>query len=391
MPVIKSIQFRKILNSQVQLTNEFIIILSDGTSGIGSSPQGETISIYEDHGCQAEPASIISDIQAHIMILREVNQVSFDNFLQTKIIHYGRNNCYALSEAFFNACGKTHAPAGLLNQTTTKLVAPRLCLNLLNGGSHAYTNPVLSDFSEYILVARNSNIQETIGAHNEIQRMVKEQLRKRPKKTVNGHLVSTFSTADNRECLEFVLQIRGLLGYDHEFDLWIDASAGDLWKKNEYRFSLTNKKHYSNEQLIEYWIDLISQYNVRYIEDPFHETDFNSWRDLAAKGYGSLVIGDNLYSSSPDRIENGAKQKLTHGVLIKPNQAGTVTEVCNAIKVAQRYSQEVITSHRSISTESTFLSLLTCAFGVHLIKIGPLVTDFSAIMRLNEIIRLTGT
>jgi enolase len=76
-------------------------------------------------------------------------------------------------------------------------------------------------------------------------------------------------------------------------------------------------------------------------------------------------------------------------VVIKPNQAGTVTAVRRAIETAQRNKQIIITSHRSISTESTFLSLLTCIYDVKYIKIGPLMTDYSSVVRLNEIIRLT--
>jgi enolase len=101
------------------------------------------------------------------------------------------------------------------------------------------------------------------------------------------------------------------------------------------------------------------------------------------------VIGDNFYSSDAARIEEGAAKRYAHGAIIKPNQAGTVTGVRKAIEAAQRSGQIVITSHRSISTESTFLSTLTCMYGVKYIKIGPLMTDYSSVVRLNEIIRLT--
>ena len=75
--------------------------------------------------------------------------------------------------------------------------------------------------------------------------------------------------------------------------------------------------------------------------------------------------------------------------MIKPIQAGTVTAVARALRAARDSGQLAITSHRSISTESTFLSLLTCVLGAEVIKIGPLATDFSSVVRLNELIRLT--
>ena len=101
------------------------------------------------------------------------------------------------------------------------------------------------------------------------------------------------------------------------------------------------------------------------------------------------MIGDNYYSSDAARIEAGARKQHTHAVIIKPNQAGTVTGIRRAVEAAQLAGQIVITSHRSISTEETFISALTCMYGVQYIKIGPLVTDYSSIVRLNEIIRLT--
>jgi enolase len=134
---------------------------------------------------------------------------------------------------------------------------------------------------------------------------------------------------------------------------------------------------------------VIKQYNLRFLEDPFQEEDFQSWHHLTSAQSSCFVIGDNLYSSDAGRIREGAVKKLAHGAVIKPNQAGTVSAVQSAIETCQQNNHFIITSHRSISTESTFLSLLTCINGAEYIKIGPLLTDYSSVIRLNEIIRLT--
>ena len=390
MPIIQSIWCRQVLNSHVQFTNEFVVSLADGATGVGASPQGETISRYEDKEFVVDPIGIISEIQARGLTGRPVSQTEFDTYLLQNVARFGRNNIYALSEALFNASSITSSLFELLGRPPTKLNAPRLCMNVLNGGMHAYTNPVLSDYTEYILVAHSNDIAQTIGAHNEIQRVVKERLSKHTKTIVNGHPVSRFATADNRECVDFLLGVCESLGYANSFDLWIDASAGDLWTDSGYRLALTSNALYTGEQYRNYWQNLIHQYGVRFVEDPFREDDYENWHCLTTGQRESLVIGDNFYSSNPVRIEEGARRGFAHGVLVKPNQAGTVTEVCRAIEAAQRCGQVVVTSHRSISTESTFLSMLTCMFGVEYIKIGPLVTDYSSVMRLNEIIRMTG-
>ncbi|MFN2176069.1 MAG: enolase, partial [Anaerolineales bacterium] len=137
------------------------------------------------------------------------------------------------------------------------------------------------------------------------------------------------------------------------------------------------------------WKDIIDNYELRILEDPFHEQDMENWFQLTNSQNKCRVIGDNFYSSDFKRIEEGAAKKYSDGVIIKPNQAGTVTSVEKAIETAKTSGQEIITSHRSISTESTFLSTLTCKNNVEYIKIGPLMTDYSSIVRLNEIIRYT--
>jgi enolase len=389
MQTIKSLAYRRVLNSHVAFTNEFIITLADGSTGVGSSPQGETISIYEDKKVSIETATIIQQIERDGYLGRPLTQEDFDDYLQQRVSLFGRNNAYGLSLAFFNAAGASRSVFELFNQSTARLSSPCICCNILNGGWHAYTNPVLSDFSEYMLVSKSNNIAEVIGQHNEIQRAVQEKLISQTKTVVSGNVVNRFATADNRECIEFLLNVRDKLGLANAFDLMIDASAGDLWTNAGYRLAITDSSVRSSEAFYEYWMDLIKQYDLRFLEDPFREADPETWQRLTTSQQTCYVIGDNFYSSDARRLEEGAAASRTHGIVVKPNQAGTVSAVRRTIEVAQITNQIIITSHRSISTESTFLSTLTCLYGVKYIKIGPLMTDYSSVVRLNEIIRLT--
>ena len=389
MSVIKSIVCRKVLNSHVLFTNEFIVEFEDGSTGIGASPQGETISIYEDKKVSIDSDAIIARIKKDGVLGSELDQSEFDKYLQSQISYFGRNNAYGLSEAFFNAEAKTKSVFELFGKPKDKLSAPRISLNILNGGWHAYTNPVLSDFSEFMLVAKSNDVLEVVAEHNEIQRVVREKQLTQTKAVVSGNPVNCFSTRDNREVIDFLLKIVSDLGYSDKYELMIDASAGDLWKDDAYRLEITDGKAYSSDEFIAYWMDLIKNYKLRFLEDPFHEKDLASWRTLNTSQNDSYVIGDNLYSSDESRIMEGANKQYANGAVIKPNQAGTVTAICSSLKAALKTDQIAITSHRSISTESTFISLLTCMLGAQYIKIGPLLTDYSAIVRLNEIIRLT--
>jgi enolase len=387
---IRSINWRRILNSHLGFTNEFVIEMENGNIGIGASPQGETIGIYEDKSTRSDTWKIIEEIQQDRLMDKALTQSDFDGFLKLKTKQFGRNNCWALSLAFFNAMH--FPPSGFWAKQGVKTGAkfPRLCLNILNGGHHAYTNPVLSDFSEYLVVPKHDNVHKVMVDHAEIQREVREGLARCERVVVNQNPVHRFKSIENKECIVFLLGVLEHLRLSRDYDIMIDASAGDLWTGDGYKFSVTDGSFRKTAELQKYWMDLIHEYGIGILEDPFQEHDYEGWKMLVRDQSGCKIIGDNLYSSDADRIEEGSRQGYTHGTLVKPNQAGTVSAVQRAIDVSQKFGQLVITSHRSISTESTFLAPLTVLGGVGYMKIGPLYTDYSSILRLNELIRLTG-
>ncbi len=383
---IEAVGHRTIFNSHAEPTTEYSIWLRDGSVGRGASPHGETIGIYEDKGRLVDAAEVVAELRGDAALQAPFDQGSFDRLLGERIAPvYGKNTCYALSLAFFNACKEASGPA-VAGASAGK---PRLCCNILNGGWHAYTNPVLSNFPEYLLVARSDDVHEVIGSHAEIQRAVQEALAKRDKITIGGNPVTCFATPDDRECVEFLLDVCGRLGLSDDFELMIDASAGDLWRDDGYHLELTDGTERTSEEMAAFWLDLLHEYPLRLLEDPFRETDTDAWARLVSAQSTCRIIGDNFYSSDAARIRDGAARRLSHGVIIKPNQAGTVSATRRAIETAQEAGQLVITSHRSVSTESCLLSELTCAYGVDLIKIGPLFTDYSSVLRLNQIVRFT--
>ena len=388
---VRAIRCRKILNSHVAFTNEFSIELGSGEVGVGASPQGETISIYEDRAVSASPAQIIETIARDHCLAVPMDQARFDMYLEGKIPVFGRNNAFALSLAFYDAVKKLSVEPSTGTQGNGRPALPRICLNILNGGSYAYTNPVLSDFPEYLLVSKGSDIEAIIEDHRNIQEKVRKRLSSAGKTVVNGNMVSMFGATDNRSCIEMLLDIVESLELGAAYDLMIDASAGDLWSDGGYRFSVTDNSARKSEEMCDYWLGLIADFRIKYLEDPFHEEDFGSWKRLASEQGTCSIIGDNLYSSDVHRIRNGAVNGYTHGAIIKPNQAGTVTATIRAIREARNNDQTVITSHRSISTESLFLSTITHMFCADGIKIGPLFTDYSSVIRLNELMRLQGS
>jgi enolase len=229
-----------------------------------------------------------------------------------------------------------------------------------------------------------------LNDHESIDRKVKEKLARKGKIYINQNLVSKSDHGDNRDWFDFLQAILAELGLESDYDLMIDASGGDLWTGKEYRFNITDDSAMSEEEMCDYWNGIIKDHNLRILEDPFHETDFESWQTLTNNQTKCKVVGDNLYSGDPERIAEGIGKKYTHGIILKPNQTGTVSNTIKAINLVQQSGHTLIMSHRSISTESTFLAHMSSKFNAEYIKNGPILTDYSSIIRLNEFIRITG-
>lgn len=387
---INSVHYRRILNSHGDFTNEFIIFLKDGSIGRGASPKGESISIYEDTHIDISPKKIIDELKKDGVFDRALDQEAFDIYLEEKMGLFGRNNSYALSLAFYDAHEHFMQVATVENRNIDSLHIPKMSLNILNGGNHAYTNPVESEFQEYMLIAKKNDLLAVINDHDLIQKRVKEKLAKRDKIYVNNNLVNKSEHGDSRDWFDFLQVILRELGIESDYDQMIDASAGDLWTGKGYEFAITDHSLKTNEEMCTYWLDVIKNYNLTILEDPFHETDFESWQTLTGTQSKCRIVGDNLYSGDADRIAEGIKKGYAHGVILKPNQAGNVTNTIKAIKLVQKHKQTLITSHRSISTESTFLAHISNRYNAEYIKIGPIQTDYSSVLRINEFIRLTG-
>jgi len=386
----KSVHYRRILNSHGEFTNEFIIVLNNGSIGRGASPKGETISIYEDKHIDISPKKIIDVLKKDRVFYEPLNQEDWDSYLEEKIGFFGRNNSYALSLAFYDANEHFMQTDTIENGKIQNNHIPKLCINILNGGNHAYTNPVQSEFSEFLLVAKTNNLISFLNDHELIQSRVKDKLAKMDKIYINKNLVHKSEHGDNRDWFDFLLTTLKELGLEKDYDLMIDASGGDLWTGKEYRFNITNDISMTSEEMCTYWFDLIKDYDLKILEDPFHETDFESWHNLTNYQNRCKIVGDNLYSGDPKRIAQGIDKKYTHGIILKPNQAGTVSNTIKAINLVQQDNHLLIMSHRSISTEYTFLAHISNKYNAEYIKNGPILTDYSSIIRLNEFIRLSG-
>jgi len=123
--------------------------------------------------------------------------------------------------------------------------------------------------------------------------------------------------------------------------------------------------------LLEYYKQLNSQYRLAILEDPYHEDAWDSWRELTALlGDQMTILGDDLLVTNPKRLEKAINEKSCNGILVKPNQIGTVTETIKVVKQARDAGWKVATSHRSGETNDSFIADFAVGVGSDYTKFG---------------------
>lgn len=391
---IAEISSRTVLNSRAQPTSEFLVTLDNGVSGRGSAPEGETRSRAERFPLKTSPENVISSLVGEGGDLRRASdQRSVDYVLREYQDELGPDTILGISVGYLNASARTReAPPYVMLRSIAGLDGPvaaglpTLLLNILNGGAHARTNPILSDFPEYLLVPRSSQLKDYLAPFREIQQHVRRELGRMSVVDNDGSPVHVSPRSDNRVWIEFLLDILEDLRLTSDFDVMIDASANDFESDGLYRFSRTDGRVFDRDQFVEYWLALSSDYPMVLIEDPFAEDDFGAWMRLQEELRGSTLVGDNLCSTDASKIRHAADEHMIGAVLIKPNQAGTVTETVAAVTAAVECGVAPIPSHRSVETDIPWLADICYAFEVQHAKLG-LLSDFETVEKVNRLLR----
>ena len=249
----------------------------------------------------------------------------------------------------------------IANRAGTKPSAPRLYMNVMNGGVHAdFKLP----FQEYILVVEGKT-SEAFPIAQEAFSKIGERLGANTPMGDEGGYAPTFDTLD----APFEL----LTDITREFpdtSIAIDAAANELYRDGKYHLL---DKVYTAELLFQIYEDLASRFPIHSIEDPFAETAPDDFAHLTeAIGKKVMIIGDDLTVTDPTRIREAASRKEINAVLIKPNQIGTVREALKAVQETYAAGFAVVASHRSGETHDTFIADFAYAVGAHGIKAGGL-------------------
>ncbi|WP_308252931.1 enolase C-terminal domain-like protein, partial [Pseudonocardia sp. ICBG601] len=145
-------------------------------------------------------------------------------------------------------------------------------------------------------------------------------------------------------------------------------------------------------KLSEVWAELVAAYPLVSIEDPLDENDWDGWVALTESiGDKVQLVGDDLFVTNPERLEDGIARGAANALLVKVNQIGTLSETLDAVTMAHNAGYRCMMSHRSGETEDVTIADLAVATGCGQIKTGAparseRVAKYNQLLRIEELL-----
>ena len=176
----------------------------------------------------------------------------------------------------------------------------------------------------------------------------------------------------NREALDFLLRAIERAGYTPGQDVAIslDIAASDFGRGGRYRLAREGRE-VDSEGMVEMLLGWLARYPIVAIEDPLAEDDAEGLRRFtAAAGPAIEVVADDFICTNAGRITAAAARGACNTALIKPNQAGTVSEALAALEAARAAGWQSIVSARSGETEDVSIVHLAVGWGATQLKVG---------------------
>ena len=256
-------------------------------------------------------------------------------------------------------------------------------MNILNGGKHSENNINIQEFM--IMPVGEITFAERLKRGTEIYHTLKKVLKEKGHNVGVGDEGGFAPNLNNEEdALECITEAIKKAGYEpgKDIKLALDIASTEMYEEAKkigekgYYFWKTKELKTENE-MVEYLINLCEKYPISSIEDGLAEEDWEGWKILTEKlGNKIQLVGDDLFVTNPKRLQRGINRNIANSILIKLNQIGTLTETLETIKLAKKNGYNVIISHRSGETEDTTIADIAVAVNAGQIKTGaPCRTD----------------
>ncbi len=406
---IEHITARQILDSRGNPTVEVDVITSDGFRGRAAVPSGASTGEHEavelrdgDNSAYMGKGVLdavrnVNEIIAPELIGRNVlDQVSIDNTLidldgTENKGRLGANALLGVSLAVAKAAAENLSlPLYRYIGGTNASTLPVPMMNIINGGHHADNSVDMQEFM--IMPIGASSFSEALRVGAEIFHTLRKVLKERGYNTAVGD-EGGFAPdlRSNDEAVEVILEAVSQAGYEPGRDVYLalDPATSEMYRDGYYFFwkSDPNTKR-SASDMIDFWENWVDQYPILSIEDGLAEDDWEGWTELTDRlGNRIQLVGDDLFVTNTDRLQQGISDGAANSILIKLNQIGTLTETLQAIELAHTHGYTAVISHRSGETEDATIADLAVATNAGQIKTGS-ASRSDRIAKYNQLLRI---
>jgi len=409
MEIIKVIG-REILDSRGNPTVEADVQLADGTVGRAAVPSGASTGEHEavelrdgdpkrylGKGTRKAATNITKKIAPAVTGMQAEEQAAID---RTMIELDGTPNKAKLGANAILAVSMATARAAAASQMTPLYrylggvganLLPVPLMNILNGGAHA-DNSV--DPQEFMIAPHGApKFSEALRMGAEVFHTLKGVLKKRGYSTAVGDEGGFApNLKSNEEALEVVLEAITKAGYKpgSQISIALDPAASEFFDKEsgKYVFKKSDKSQRTPDQMVKFWADWVAKYPIISIEDGMAEDDWAGWATMTKElGKKIQLVGDDLFVTNTERLEQGIEKGIANSILIKVNQIGTLTETLEAMQMASNANYTNVVSHRSGETEDAFIADLVVATRAGQIKTGS-ASRTDRIAKYNQLLRI---
>jgi len=407
VPVIEQIAAREILDSRGNPTVEVEVALDDGSAARAAVPSGASTgeheavelrdggSRYLGKGVEKAVQGVLTELGPAVIGLnaddqRLVDQALLDCDGTPDKSRLGANAILGVSLAVAKAAADAAGlPLFRYLGGPNAHILPVPMMNIVNGGAHADTGVDVQEFMVAPIGA--ASFKEALRWGAEVYHSLKSVLKKQGLATglgdEGGFAPDIAGTVAALDLISSAIEGAGFtLGSD--IALALDVAATEFYTEGTgYAFEKQNR---TAAQMTEFYTGLLDAYPLVSVEDPLSEDDWDGWVSLTTSiGDRIQIVGDDLFVTNPERLEEGIDKGAANALLVKVNQIGTLTETLDAVNLAHNSGYRTMMSHRSGETEDTTIADLAVAVGSGQIKTGAparseRVAKYNQLLRIEE-------
>lgn len=404
---IKAVHAREILDSRGFPTVETEVELSDGAAGRAAVPSGASTGTHEalelrDGGKKFLGKGVLKAVEnVNTHIFKEINGLKADQSYIDELMleldgtqaktKLGANAILSVSMALARAIAASEKlplyeslrrSFGLKHKD---YILPAPMMNIINGGKHADSGINVQEFM--IIPTSFTSFADSLRAGAEIYQTLKKILAR------HGYTVAVGDEGGfapkiftHEQVLETIVEAIEDTGYTtKQVQIGLDSAASEFYQNDCYIFEGENL---TSEDMTSKYAEWKKLFPIISFEDPLAEDDWEGWelitKQLAKK---TRLVGDDLFVTNMERLDQGIENGVANAILIKPNQIGSVSETIRVIEHAQTAGYSTIISHRSGETEDAFIADLSVAVNAGAIKTGAPCRS-ERLAKYNQLLRI---